>query len=149
MDTADTVSSQLDHLSGRSLRIKRWAGDDQNPVAIPHGRSEGSDAFHAAARDADRGRSVRTKITKRRQTVRTKRWAGDDQNPAVPHERSEGSDAFHAAPRVADRGRSVRTNLADQNDSQATTNSQKQHKKHNVWIKRRIGCISGVRGRVV
>jgi hypothetical protein len=56
---------------------------------------------------------------------------------------------FSRRARVADRGRSVRTNLADQNDSQATTNSQKQHKKHNVWIKRRIGCILGVRERVV
>jgi hypothetical protein len=57
------------------IRIKRRAGDDQRPAAIPHRRSEGSDAFHATARVADRGRSVRTKITKRRQTVRAKRWA--------------------------------------------------------------------------
>jgi hypothetical protein len=42
------------------------------------------------------------------------------------------SYAFHAAARVAGRGRSVRTNLADQNDSQATTNGQKQHTKHHV-----------------
>jgi hypothetical protein len=61
MDTGDTVTPQLDDLSGRSLRIKRWAGDNHRPAAIPH-KSEGSDAFYAAARIADRGRSVRTKI---------------------------------------------------------------------------------------